>query len=210
MCNEAYRRTQLGEVAQDWGETRIPLVFPEGMPNFPPLDGFRITDRVEIIRRAEGEALAAAMVTRRWSWPAPNKRPVYNFRSDGRRIGDGDGRMPNGGRCLIPVDGFFEFTDPPAPAEGAPKKKPPKSKWAFTMVGRAWFAIAGVWRTDPVVGEAWAMLTCPPGPDVAPYHDRQVVVLGPADWAPWLSGEAPTADLCRPAPAGTLQVTQVR
>lgn len=207
MCNEAFRRTQLGEVAQDWGQTRIPLVFPEGAPNFPPLDGFRITDRVEIIRgTAEGKA---EMVTRRWSWPAPNKRPVYNFRSDGRRIGDGDGHLPNGGRCLIPVDGFFEFTDPPV-ADPPPKKKPPKSKWAFTMTGRDWFCIAGVWRTDPQVGEAWAMLTCPPGPDVAPYHDRQVVVLGPADWAHWLTGEGSTADLCRPAPAGTLQVRQVR
>lgn len=206
MCNEAFRRTQLGQVAQDWGQTRIPLVFPEGAPNFPPLDGFRITDRVEIIRGTAVEgAPAAEMVTRRWSWPGANKRPVYAYRSDGRRIGDGDGA----GRCLIPVDGFFEFTDPPA-SDPPPRKKPPKSKWAFTVAGLDWFCIAGVWRDDPQVGQAWAMLTCPPGEDIAPYHDRQVVVLTPPDYARWLTGEAPTTELCRPLPPGTLRVEQVR
>lgn len=215
MCNEAYRRTQLGQVAQDWGETRIPLVFPEGVPNFPPLDGFRITDRVEIIRAVAGapaDAPAAEMVTRRWSWPGPGGRPVYNFRSDGRRIGDGRAGGASGGRCLIPVDGFFEFTDPPPPPEDAPRpaKRARKSKWAFTLVGRPWFCIAGVWRADPDVGEAFAMLTCPPGPDVAPYHSRQVVVILPEDFARWLSGAAASAELCRPLPAGSLAATQVR
>lgn len=206
MCNEAYRRTQLGQVAEEWREVRIPLRFPEGAPNFAPLDGFRITDRVEIVRGGTADgAPVAEMVTRRWSWPAPNGRPVYNFRSDGRRIGDGDGT----GRCLIPVEGFFEFTDAPA-ADPPARRKPPKSKWAFTVAGLDWFCIAGVWRNDPQVGEAWAMLTCPPGKDIAPYHDRQVVVLTPTDYARWLTGEASSAELCRPLAPGTLRVAQVR
>ena len=205
MCNEAYRRTQLDQLRDDWGQTRIPLVFPEGAPNFAPLDGFRITDRVEIIRPSAATPGEAEMVTRRWSWPAPTGKPVYNFRSDGRTIAPAS-------RCLIPVDGFFEFTDPPAPPPGKPKpkKKPLKSKWAFTLAGHDWFAIAGIWRADADVGEAWAMLTCPPGPDIAPYHDRQVVVLSLADCARWLDPAVPAAELCRPLPAGSLVATQVR
>ena len=30
------------------------------------------------------------------------------------------------------------------------------------------------------------MLTMPPGPDIAPYHDRQIAILDRADWAAWL------------------------
>ena len=63
MCNEAARRIALGELRQDWGETRIPLVFPEGLPNMAPLEGFRITDPTVIIRGSPAEA---ELVTRRW------------------------------------------------------------------------------------------------------------------------------------------------
>ena len=208
MCNEAYRLRQIGEIANDWGQIRIPLRFPEGLPNLPEQPSIRITDRAPIIRAAaEG---AAEMIVRRWSWPMASQRPgggkpVYNFRSDGRTIA-----APQ--RCLIPVDGFFEFTDPPPlPADAPrPKKKPLKSKWAFTLAGHDGFAIAGIWRSDPLVGEAWAMLTCPPGPDIAPYHDRQVVVLTPPDYARWLDPAVPAAELCRPLPAGSLVANQIR
>lgn len=217
MCNEAYRKHELAKLINDFAALHVPLRFPEGMPNFAPLDGFKITDRVEIVRPAADNPTAAEMVTRRWSWPSPSGKPVYNFRSDGRTIA-------HASRCLIPIDSFFEFTDPPSPvatdepglfgdappAKPAKAKKPPKSKWAFTLADHDWFAIAGIWRSDPTVGEAWAMLTCPPGPDIAPYHDRQVVILSPADCARWLDPTTPAADLCRPLPPGSLIARQVR
>lgn len=204
MCNEAYRRTQIGQLREDWSQLKIPLFFPEGIPNFAPLGSIRIADRAEIIRLSASEPGAAEMVTRRWSWPGLHRRPVFNFRSEGRAIAAQQ-------RCLIPVDGFYEFTDPPPSADGAkPAKRTPKSKWAFSLVGHQWFGIAGIWRTDPEVGEAWSMLTCPPGPDIEPYHNRQVVVLPPADCARWLDPEVPSAELCRPLPAGSLTVEQVR
>jgi putative SOS response-associated peptidase YedK len=189
MCNEAARRIELGLLRDDWGQTRIPLIFPEGLPNMAPLDGFRITDSTTIIR---GDTTQAELVTRRWSWPGTGGKPVYNFRSDGRTL--------NQGRCLIPVDQFYEFT---APAD--PKQKR-KDKWAFRLAGHEWFCIAGLWRTDPAVGEAFTMLTCPPGPDIEPYHGRQVVVLGRDDWARWLDPAIPSGELCRPLPAGSLTV----
>ena len=189
MCNEAARRIALGELRNDWGETRIPLVFPEGPPNMAPLDGFRITDPTVILR---GSPAGAELVTRRWSWPGAAGKPVYNFRSDGRDLAKG--------RCLIPVDAFYEFT-----AAADPKQKR-KDKWAFRLRDHAWFCIAGLWRADPNVGEAFTMLTCPPGPDIEPYHSRQVVVLGRSDWARWLDPATPSAALCRPLPEGSLSV----
>ncbi|MHA3841891.1 hypothetical protein ACX0GZ_11795 [Sphingomonas aestuarii] len=50
MCNEAYRRSQIAKLIRDFGETRVALDFPEGVPNFAPLDSIRITDRLEIVR----------------------------------------------------------------------------------------------------------------------------------------------------------------
>ena len=52
-----------------------------------------------------------------------------------------------------------------------------KDKWLFTKKGEPWFCIAGIWRANKDVGEAFTMLTMEPGPDIAPYHDRQIVIL---------------------------------
>ncbi len=196
MCNEVRRTVALGQIREDFSQIRIPLRFPEGAPNLAPLESIRITDPTAIVRTApEG----AELVQRRWSWPGPGGKPVYNFRSDGREF--------TSGRCLIPVDGFFEFTDPP-PSEGAPKKRK-KEKWLFTKAGEDWFCIAGIWRTSEV-GEAFTMLTMDPGPDVAPYHNRQVAVLDRSDWASWLDPAVPARTILKPLPAGTVEVTQVR
>ena len=96
---------------------------------------------------------------------------------------------------------FFEFTG----------TKSPKSKWRFTKAGEDWFCFAGLWR--PATGdapEAFTLLTTAPGPDVAPIHDRQMVVLERADWQAWLDLSKPEAELLRPLPAGSLAVEQVR
>jgi putative SOS response-associated peptidase YedK len=69
------------------------------------------------------------------------------------------------------ADGFYEFTDP----EDLEKKR--KDKWLFTKKEEPIFCIAGIWRETPEVGEAFTMLTMQPGPDIAPYHDRQIVIL---------------------------------
>ena len=47
-------------------------------------------------------------------------------------------------------------------------------------------------------------------PDVAPIHDRQMVILERADWPAWLDLTRPEAELLRPLPAGSLTVEQVR
>ncbi len=52
------------------------------------------------------------------------------------------------------------------------------------------------------------MLTCEPGPDIAPYHNRQIVILPRDRWDAWL-GPAEAQPPLGPAPAGTLEVEQV-
>ncbi|AHG49065.1 hypothetical protein RLEG12_08985 (plasmid) [Rhizobium leguminosarum bv. trifolii CB782] len=61
-----------------------------------------------------------------------------------------------------------------------------------------------------VLASAFTMLTTTPGPDVAPIHDRQVVVLAPRRWADWIYLSGPESDVLAPLPAGSLRVDQVR
>ena len=194
MCSDYRNRVELAEMDKLFAGAGAPLHYPEGRPNIEPRDDIRITDRAPIVRTASGTG-AAEMVQRRWSWPGPNGKPVYNFRSDGREFSNG--------RCLIVTDGFYEFT-----AHADPKSKR-KHKWLFTLKNEPWFCIAGVWRTSPEVGEAFTMLTTEPGADVAPFHDRQIVVLPLRDGVRWLDPAVPAQTLLKPLPAGSLQVVQI-
>ena len=59
-------------------------------------------------------------------------------------------------------------------------------------------------------GAAFTLLTTAPGPDRAPIHDRQMVILERADWSSWLDMSRPEGELLQPLPAGCLTVEQVR
>ena len=190
MCNDYRNRVSARRLADQFREIRIPLRFEGGIPNIEPRDDIRITDTAPIVRTVPGDREAGELVQRRWSWPGPGGRPVYNFRSEGREFGSG--------RCLIIADGFYEFTTP----KDAKGKR--KDRWLFTYPAAPMIGIAGLTRTDPAVGEAFTMLTTEPGPDVAPYHGRQIAVLPPERWRAWLDPAVPARELLRRLPAGTL------
>jgi len=194
MCND-YRLLERVPVEDYFPALGLTPLYPEGIPNFEPREDIRITDRAPIVRAASGRTGAVELIQRRWSWPGPGGKPVYNFRAEGRDL--------DRGRCLILADGFYEFTP-----HSDPKSKR-KHKWLFTLKGEPWFGIAGLWRADAAVGEAFTMLTCEPSPDVAPYHNRSIVVLPRADWARWLDPAVPSRDFTHPLPAGSLAVSQI-
>src|SRR5437763_4199289 len=165
----------------------------EGCPEFGAA-GRHLADRQSppVIRRLEHGTNEFAQL--RWGFPParPKGPPIINFRSEGRRFPVG--------RCLIPASHFFEFTG----------TKSPKQKWKFTKAGEDWFCFAGLWRPMPERGEAFTLLTTAPGPDVAPIHDRQMVVLERSDWQAWLELVGNEAEVLQPLPAGSLRVEQVR
>jgi putative SOS response-associated peptidase YedK len=171
---------------------QIPLTFPEGIPNLEPRN-VRITDRAPIVRFNRDKG-TAELVERRWSWPAPGGKPVFNMRSDGREFARD--------RCLVLADGFYEFT-----VAADPKQKK-KDCWLFRPADGQPFAIAGVTRNDAQVGEAFTLLTVPPGPDIAPYHNRQIALLPPPAWRGWLDGSVSSKEMLRPAEAGELSVSE--
>ena len=206
MCNDFGNRVPYDEYLRAFSQIRVPVRWPEAAPNLKPHDDIWPTDPAPIIRRREDDGNGVAgshseavrgveLVQLRWGFPParPKAAPAINFRSEGRRF-------PKG-RCLIPASHFYEFTG----------RKSPKSKWKFTKAGEDWFCFAGLWRPMPDgEGEAFTLLTTEPGPDVAPIHDRQMVVLDRADWLNWLDLTRPEAELLRPLPVGSLVVEQVR
>lgn len=186
MCSQYPMKVPPDVIARQFRETRLPLLFPEGKPNLEPRDVITIGDSAPVVT-TDGDT--SVLHTLPFAWKGPNGRPVFNFRSDGRRF---DGAR----RCLVPASGFFEFTDP------QPGQKR-KTRWRFTLSGSDWFWMAGIVRDG-----AFALLTTTPGDDVAPYHDRQVVVFPPDGGIDWLTLDRPEAELLRPSAPGALDVVR--
>ena len=192
MCNDYARRRSLERIAQEFSQLKLPpFSWRDGlMPN--DLDGktsVRIGDTAPIVRLEEG-GLVGEMTT--WAWKGGHGKPVFNFVSEGRDFSRSD-------RVLVFADGFYEFTPPAAP------KVKLKDKHLFELAGAPWFWIAGVVKEG-----AFSLLTTSPGPDLAPYHDRQIVILPPTTGMDWLTLSVPQAELLQAPLAGGLRVTTIR
>lgn len=85
-------------------------------------------------------------------------------------------------RCLIPVDGFYEW-------QSLPGKKT-KQPLFISMKSGELFAFAGLWErwVDPegTPLETCTILTTEANALVAPFHDRMPVILDPSDYDRWL------------------------
>lgn len=161
--------------------------------DLPQADDIRIGDMGPVLV-AVGNGVGLRVMRFGWAPPREGAGPVFNFKSDGRHFDKSQ-------RCVVILSGFFEFTG----------SRYPKAKHRFTLRGQPVMGIAGLWheaRGDEP--ESFTLLTTAPGADIAPYHDRQVCVLRPDEWAAWLYLTRPEAELLRPLPAGSLDVTTVR
>src|SRR5262245_15120152 len=112
MCNEYRFKQSLDRIAQEFGALKLPLAWSGGAPNLEPRESIRPTDPAPVILGGEG---GAELKQLRWGFAQAGRPPVINYRSEGRRFA--------AGRCLIPADGFYEFTG----------QKYPKTKWLFTL-----------------------------------------------------------------------------
>ena len=188
MCNEYENFTDWDAYCRLMQELEWGTPTWQSERDLPKAGSVRIRDVAPVIRAAGNGVELTRM---RWSFPPPRPggKPVFNFRSEGRSF-------KGSRRCLIPATAFFEFTG----------TKSPKTKHRFTLADQPFFCIAGIWR-DGAAGEPpdFTMLTTVPGPDVAPYHDRQVAVLRPVDWPARINLTRPEKDLLQPLPAGSLR-----
>jgi putative SOS response-associated peptidase YedK len=106
-------------------------------------------------------------------------------------------------RCLLPVDGFFEWK----------KVRKEKRPYLIGMADGEPFTLAELWENwkDPETS-AWVrtftILTTEANELVATLHDRMPVILAPDDRDRWLTDPDP-ADLIRPYPADLMTMWPV-
>jgi putative SOS response-associated peptidase YedK len=193
MCNDYEQHVRWAEYCKMMQALALAVPRRQSEFDLPQADDVRINDVGPVMRAAGGEIELAPMS---FSLPPgrPGGAPVFNFRSEGRHFA-------NSTRCIVPASAFFEFTG----------KKYPKAKHRFALRGSPITGIAAISRAGQGnQPPSFAMLTTGPGPDVAPFHNRQVVVLHPQDWAAWIHLTKPEAALLRPLHEGSLEVTTVR
>jgi putative SOS response-associated peptidase YedK len=193
MCNDYEQHVRWAEYCAMIQNLALRIAKHQSALDLPQADDVRINDYGPVMRAAGDEI---ELVPMSFSFPPvrPGDAPVFNFRSEGRHFA-------NSTRCIVPASAFFEFTG----------RKYPKAKHRFALRGAPITAIAALSR--PGRGNqppSFTMLTTGPGPDVAPYHNRQVVVLRPEDWAAWIHLTKAEAELLRPLPEGSLEVVTVR
>jgi putative SOS response-associated peptidase YedK len=192
MCNDYEQHIRYAEYCEMMQSLELGLPEHQSEDDLPQADDIRIGDLGPVMR-ASGNGIELTQMT--FGFPPKGRGgPVFNFRSEGRDFSDSK-------RCLIPASAFFEFTG----------KKYPKAKHRFTLTDQPMMAIAALWREgDDNQLPSFTMLTTAPGPDVAPIHDRQIVVLAPERWTEWIYLSKPESQVLAPLPAGSLHVEQVR
>ncbi len=176
--------------------------------NFPPRWNVAPTQPIAVIRMSERRRRQFALA--RWgfipSWAKKDyfdkvgTKPLINAR------GETAANMPTfrsafkRRRCLVPADGFYEWRT----------EKGARQPYLIRPAAGGLFAFAGLWETahDPDGGEidTAAILTIEAGPDVSVLHNREPVVIPPADYRAWLEADETNAALAQamivPAPLG--------
>jgi putative SOS response-associated peptidase YedK len=193
MCNDYEQRVAWADYRKVMRQLELGIPTEESEADLPQADDIRVNE-IGPVMRVAGNGVELVPMTFGLPPKGPRGGPVFNFKSEGRRFDQSN-------RGLIPASAFFEFTG----------KRYPKAKHRFALKDAPFMAIAGLWReTEDGSPPAFTMLTTAPSEDVNPYHDRQVAVLRPEDWAAWLYLTKPEAELLRPLPAGSLAVKTVR
>jgi putative SOS response-associated peptidase YedK len=197
-------------LAAEEPDLRALLEYEDDAEPFPPRYNIAPTQPIAVVREMHRRRRLGLV---RWGLVPP-------FVEDPRRFGllinaRAEGITERGAfknairyrRCLVPASGFYEWRKPPS---GKGKRQP----YWLKPKGGGLIAFAGIWETwhDRDGGEidSAAIVTTSPNAVVAPIHDRMPVVIGPADFATWLTGDLDDAlPLLAPAPDELLDAVQV-
>jgi putative SOS response-associated peptidase YedK len=106
-------------------------------------------------------------------------------------------------RCIVPVDGFFEWK--------AIKGQRAKQPYAIAMKDGSPFGLGGLWENwkDPKSDEwirTFAIITTDANEMVDEIHDRMPLIIAPRDYGRWLSDDPDPHDLMRVFPAEPMRM----
>ena len=113
-----------------------------------------------------------------WANADDRKYPTFNARSEDADTKASFKSSFASKRCLIPADGFYEWTKP---------NKKERDPWHIFMPGHAPFSFAGLWAYNHKLDlTSCTILTAAAQRPMAQLHDRQPIILDPAFYDRWL------------------------
>ena len=166
--------------------------------NFPPRPVIRPGEPMAIVRRGrDGLRLVRWGLIPHWMKEPPKGRLMINARAE-TLLDKPSFRGPvRHRRCLVPADGFYEWT-------GEPGRK---RAWLFRRADGGPFAMAGLWErwmgADGSELDTGIIITVDANETAAPIHERMPAILPEAAWDEWLDAATDArcaVRLLRPAP----------
>lgn len=171
--------------------------------DFPPRPYVAPTEPIVIVR-LQGAERRLALV--RWGlipgWTKELKpgRPCINARAETVLTRPFFRHAMRRRRCLVPADGFYEWTGVPGRKQAFFLHRPDNRLFAFAGLWEYWMA------PDGSEIETAAIITTEANADVRPIHDRMPVTIDSDEFAAWLDCEqvaaTDAARLLKPAPDG--------
>lgn len=194
---------QLEMLAEDLG---VPV---ESLPNTRPRYNIAPTDEHFIVRmqREDREALSA-----KWglvnSWAKDNKRAAMQINAKAETLEERPAFRDafEKRRCIVPADGFFEWTGPKTARLPLWFHRPDGGLLYFAGLYESWRPKPGEWQ------RTFTIVTTGANALLAPVHDRMPVILAKQDVDEWLGPRVPLSRvraLMAPAPEGVLVARRV-
>jgi len=186
MCGRFVSSTPVGVLAAHFGATDVTGDLPSRWNVAPSSEVWVVHDAVAPAHESAPEVIRA-IEPMRWGlvppWagdPAVGNR-LINARAETAATKPSFRAPFRHRRCLIPVDGFYEWAALP----GQRAKQP----WYFTLPDGAPLGLAGLWeqrRPEDGGVRTCTILTTAADDVVAPVHHRMPVLLPAGAWDTWL------------------------
>lgn len=181
MCGR-YTLTSPEDVAARFGLDLDLGVGRDPVPEIEPRFNIAPSQEALIVTGADRSKTEARLAV--WGFSLPSRgagrpgRRVINARSE--EVGNRPlfRESLDRRRCLVPSDGFYEWT----------KIGRIKQPYYFSLPDGSVFGFAGLWNPGPGERRSYVILTTAANDVVAPIHDRMPVIVRPEDYSSWLAG----------------------
>lgn len=175
-----------------WAEVHEAMsIIPDGDAGRNTAARYNITPTQDVLFLAQGKDGDVEVKEGRW-WLVPAwakempKYPLFNARSETAHEKSSFKAAFASKRCLIPADGFYEWTKAD---DGG------KDPHHIHLPDHEPFLFAGLWAYNkPLDILSCTILTSKPDPAVADIHDRMPIILQDDAFDEWLDSDTPVHD----------------
>lgn len=210
MCGRFTLKTPAPMIAEMMG---LVDPSPRQLDLFEPRYNIAPTQEIAVVRTAEGGGREATPMrwglVPSWSKELPKSAPLINARSETAAEKPSFRTAMKCRRCLIPADGFYEWSGPKGSKQPYWIHYPDERVYAYAGLWERWNGPEG---KGPAI-ESCTILTTGANEQLSELHDRMPVILAPGDYELWLDPDVQDAGavqhLLEPLPDGELVLDPV-